>query len=50
MSIVFILLGALAATLFLVSKLGLDLPPQASADIEGFNTRGTSREDFRIAA
>jgi hypothetical protein len=44
MAIVFILLGALAATLFSISKLGLDLPPVENSHSD------VSREDMQIAA
>jgi hypothetical protein len=50
MSIVFILLGALATTLWAISKMGLDLPPQAGTEIDYLPTHEQSREDVRIAA
>jgi hypothetical protein len=52
MSIVFILLGAVGATLFVVSKLGLDVPPQEQAHldlIQGAQLQ-SSREELSIAA
>ena len=52
MSIVFILLGAVAATLSLVTKLGLDVPPAEHVQldlIQGTN-HGSSREELSIAA
>ena len=53
MSIVFILLGALPATLLVVSKLGLGTPPAPEA-VELKHLRSTnttrSREDLSIAA
>ena len=52
MSIVFILLGAVAATLFVVSKLELDVPPQEQAHldlIQGAQLQ-SSREELSIAA
>lgn len=49
MAIVFILLGALGATLFLVSKLGLDLPP-AVDELVVANAEGDFREEYQIAA
>jgi hypothetical protein len=52
MSIVFILLGALAATLFIVTKLGLHTPPAEHVNLEmAPNAQNrTSREDIRLAA
>ena len=52
MSIVFILLGAVGATLFAVSKLGLDVPPQEHAhlDLIQGTQRQSSREELSIAA
>jgi hypothetical protein len=49
MSIVFILLGALGATLFIVNRLGLDVPPQM-ADIEELVSVQHSDGNIRIAA
>jgi hypothetical protein len=52
MSIVFILLGALPATLFIVSKLQLSTPPAEHllVDITPTQKRAISREDIRLAA
>ena len=52
MSIVFILLGAVGATLFIVSQLGLDVPAQEQAHldlIQGAQLQ-SSREESSIAA
>jgi hypothetical protein len=49
MSIVFILLGALGATLFIINRLGLDVPPQM-ADIEEITSAQRSDGRIRIAA
>jgi hypothetical protein len=52
MTIVLILVGALPATLFLISKLGLDTPPQAHllVDISDSARKESSREGLRLAA
>ena len=52
MSIVFILLGALPATLFIVSKLQLGTPPAEHLMVEAAPMRKSSisREDIRLAA
>jgi hypothetical protein len=52
MSIVFILLGALAATLFIVTKLGLHTPPAENVTLEVVPNAQSrlSREDIRLAA
>jgi hypothetical protein len=50
MAIVFILLGALAATLFIVSKLGWDLPPQPTAEVETLTPAEDSLLSFKVAA
>lgn len=52
MSIVFILLGAVPATLFVISKMGLDTPPQEhlTSDVATLRTKAKSREDFAVAA
>ncbi|CAN2205903.1 hypothetical protein MCEMRE182_00863 [Candidatus Nanopelagicaceae bacterium] len=52
MFIAFILLGALPATLFFISKLGLSNPPQEHLTIEVAEVRvaRVSREDIQLAA
>jgi hypothetical protein len=52
MSIVFILLGALAATLFIVTKLGLHTPPAEHVTLEVVTNAKSrkSREDIQLAA
>lgn len=52
MSIVFILLSAVGATLFVVSKLGLDVPPreQVHLDLAHGAQLQSTREKLSIAA
>jgi hypothetical protein len=52
MSIVFILLGALSVSLFLVSKLGLGHPPveHLSAEVTPMAKSSISREEVKLAA
>ena len=52
MTIVLILVGALPATLFLISKLGLDTPPQEHLLVEASASarKESSREGLRLAA
>ena len=52
MSIVFILLGALSASLFFVSKLGLGHPPveHLSAEVTPMAKSSISREEVKLAA
>jgi hypothetical protein len=52
MSILFILLGALALTLYFVTRLGLDLPPveHLSDTSDRSEKSRISREDFPLAA
>jgi hypothetical protein len=52
MLIAFILLGALPATLFIVTRLSLGNPPKEHLRIEvtPVRTARTSREDVRLAA
>lgn len=50
MSIVFILLGGLAATLFIISKLGLSNPPALKAEVSTLTPMATKPQKLKAAA